>query len=176
MKAKKPATKGGASEPAGKGSGTGKSKGDAGKGKGGKAGKGKGGKGKTGGKSGAKSFAADVTDDDDGDELTIDDDDDADPPEAQAWSEKKPALKGGSKHGKKPVAKTTRKITNKDVNVNHVELKYALEEMSMEDKFTSKTKNGKAQYSAAQVEMLMNQWRDAQLAHHDDDVSSDSEF
>ena len=175
VKAKKPATKGGASEPAGKGSGTGKSKGDAGKGKGWKAGKGKGGKGKGDGKSGAKSFAADVTNDDDGDDLTIDDDD-ADPSEAQAWSEKKPALKGGTKHGKKPVAKTTRKITNKDVNVNHVELKYALEEMSMEDKFTSKTKNGKAQYSAAQVEMLMNQWRDTQLAHHDDDVSSDSEF
>ena len=60
--------------------------------------------------------------------------------------------------------------------MNHVELKYALEEMSMEDKFTSKMKNGKApQYSAAQVEMLMNQWRDTQLAHHDDD-GSDSEF
>ena len=65
---------------------------------------------------------------------------------------------------------------DKAVNLSREELKYAMDEIAMEEKFTNKLSKGKPQYSEAEVEKLMDTWRDMQFSDQDDDVSSDSEF
>jgi hypothetical protein len=76
---------------------------------------------------------------------------------------------------KKSTKLKSKSIVKKPVkHVMHVELKHALEEMALEEKFTSRMMNGKQRYSEAEVDILMNQWRAKNLRNNDDDVSSDS--
>ena len=58
----------------------------------------------------------------------------------------------------------------KHVDLDTIDVKYAMEEIAMEEKFKSRTKNGKKQYSEAEVDMLMEQWRELQFSG---DVSSE---
>lgn len=136
------------------------------KGKGGKGmGKGKGGKGK--GVKDAKSFAAHA---DNGDYDQVGDQLVKNTPKR----EKKPYKDQDQGYTYVDKKSDTKPATifkpPKHVDLHTVDVKYAMEEIAMEEKFKSRIKNGKQQYSEAEVDMLMEQWRELQFSG---DVSSE---